>query len=191
MKSSNIAAIAGESGEPLDVARGYPRIEGLTMRRFENADVPARVAWMNDERTRQYMSLPNNVSPATTIAWLRRVRKTPGRYDFTVTRIGSDSPVAMLGLTPRDGEETPELYVFVDPDLHGCGVGSAAMKIVLEWLGRAESPHHACWLTVDLANERAIRLYNRLGFHLEGESRSHNHRVRMSWSSSRRQDTRS
>ena len=104
MKSSNIAAIAGESGEPLDVARGSPRIEGLTMRRFENADVPARVAWMNDERTRQYMSLPNNVSPATTIAWLRRVRKTPGRYDFTVTRIGSDSPVAMLGLTPRDGE---------------------------------------------------------------------------------------
>lgn len=181
--SSDVSVVAGDSGEPLDIARGYPQVDGLTMRRLEVADVPFRVRWMNDERTRQYMSLPPEVSIEGTKEWLRRARNTVGRYDFTVTDVRSGLPLAMVGLTPREGDGAPELYVFVDPSRQGQGLGSATMKIVLEWLKRSDSPYQSCWLTVDVENERAIRIYKRLGFHVVGANTAR--RIRMDWGSTK------
>src|SRR5690606_18595118 len=48
---AGVSVVAGDSGEPLDVARGYPVYSGYTIRRFERPDIPARVRWMDDART--------------------------------------------------------------------------------------------------------------------------------------------
>jgi lipopolysaccharide/colanic/teichoic acid biosynthesis glycosyltransferase/RimJ/RimL family protein N-acetyltransferase len=164
-----VAVVAGESGEPLHVARSYPTHHGFTMRRFEYADIPHRVRWMHDARIRRHMNLPENVSEDSTTSWLRNARTTPGRHDFTVTAVGSDRPVAMLGLTPTP-HTLPELYIFVDPDRLGQGVGSAAMSIVIAWMGRTGLP--GCRLTVAASNVAAVALYRRIGFAVVGDPTS-------------------
>jgi aminoglycoside 6'-N-acetyltransferase len=79
------------------------------------------------------------------------------------------------------GEETHPRYrhatidLFLDPALHGRGIGTEALRLLCEHLIR-ERAHHR--LTIDPAadNQAAIRCYEKAGFRPVGTMRAYEHR---------------
>lgn len=163
VRRRDVSVVAGDSGEPLDIVRSYPRDGDLALRRFEGADIPARVSWLNDPRVRATLSLVGEISEPSTRQWMTEARADPERVDFTVYSISDGDPLAMAGLRRRSGEALPELYLFVAPDRHGHGIGRASLLLVLEWMRRTRR-FDGCWLTVASDNDRAASLYLSSGF---------------------------
>lgn len=161
-RRSGVSPIAGLTGEPLDVERSYPLHDGFRMRRVALRDVLDRVRWMNDPRTRELMQIPEGITVESTIAWLERVVPDPDRVDFVVVD-PSGRTAAMMGLRSDPDEPLPELYVFVDPDRHGEGIGRASLTLLIAWL-RTSRRFPGCDLSVDRRNAAAVHLYRQMGF---------------------------
>lgn len=162
VRSSGVAPVAGLTGEPLHIERSYPSHDGLRLRRVALRDVADRVAWMNHPNTLALMRIPDEVSVETTVEWLERVVADPDRVDLVVTDSSARS-VAMMGLRRQPGLTLPELYIFVDPERHGEGLGRASLALLITWL-RTSRRFPGCDLSVDERNAAAVRLYRRLGF---------------------------
>lgn len=86
----------------------------------------------------------------------------------------------VAGLAQYCEEPTPRyrhaaIDIFLDPRLHGRGVGTEALRLLAEHLTR-ERGHHR--LTIDPAaeNAAAIRSYEKAGFRAVGAMRRYEHR---------------
>lgn len=179
-KATGVSVVAGDSGERLDVARSYPAEGTYALRRFELADAETRVAWFLDPRTSAHMNVPKRVTLEETRRWVLRSRLSPARKDLVLYDMTTGDVRAMIG-TRGEGDPTfVEVYVLVDPDRQGQGMGSTAMRLLLQWL-RAQRSVAGCWLTVDPKNIAAIHLYERLGFQEAGLSAPDRVRMEMKW----------
>ena len=163
---ADVDVVAGESGEPLDVLRSYPATDRFGIRAFTRRDIPARVEWMRHSVTREHMRLPDDVDERMTLAWYRANRAQPNRHDLVVYEIATRTPRAMLGLKRKQGAELPEMYVFVDPEFIGHGVGLASMELLFRWMA-SSGAYRGCALEVGADNRRAVSLYERFGFRTE------------------------
>ena len=171
--------VPGVVGQPLDVVRGFPIVDDVTIRRFEKADVPARVRWMRDPRSRhQHAEVQPEASEASVQRWLEVARATPGRFEFVVTRVGSDAPLAMLSLESGPEDRDPQLRVLVDPDGDSELLRSRSIAVLTASMARQDGPH-ACWLSVDCTDAESIALYERSGFVTVGPHGSGRLRMRM------------
>lgn len=74
----------------------------------------------------------------------------------------------MGGLTSIDRSVgKAELYVFVNPELLGKGIGTKATKQLCQF-GFSELKLEKIYLFVDKDNIAAQKVYEKIGFHLEG-----------------------
>lgn len=162
LSRDDVAAVPRDTGEPLNVERSYPRDSKFALRRFNLLDVPYRVEWMNDSRTRRHMQIPFLAEDEAMAEWYHQTKQDPNRDDFVVYQRSNDQPVAMLGLKSQPGLKSGVLYIFVNPDRPGEGIGTASMKLLLEW---AKSSHYeTVTLSVGDDNKAAVSLYENLGF---------------------------
>lgn len=74
-------------------------------------------------------------------------------------------------------EEEPDyrhggMDIFIDPALHGAGLGPQALRLAARWL-LEERGHHRLIIDPAAANERAIAVYAALGFRPVGLMRSY------------------
>lgn len=60
-------------------------------------------------------------------------------------------------------------WLMVHPDFHGTPVSAALMDAGMDWLGR-DAP---MWLTVIQHNARAIRFYEKFGFAIDRQAKTH------------------
>lgn len=70
-----------------------------------------------------------------------------------------------LGVSEEDDPDYrhASLDIFVAPEHHGVGLGPEALRTALRWLFE-ERGHHRVTIDPAVANERAIAVYERLGF---------------------------
>jgi aminoglycoside 6'-N-acetyltransferase len=122
---------------------------------------------------------------------LRRIRRTPAverwwlavEDDFPmhderdVTRLTIEVDGAVAGLI-QYSEELEPLYrhasidLFVDPAFHNRGIGSEAIRRVVDLLV-SERGHHRITIDPAAANEAAIRVYEKAGFRRVGVMRAY------------------
>ena len=157
-----IDIIAGDSGDPLDVERSYPRVESMALRRLYRGDLERRVLWLSDDRTRRYMTVQGEVTVSSTAEWYDRVRVDDRRKDFVAYDRRTGQVLAMAGLTGLEGGST-EYYIFVDPDCTGRGIGGVTTDLVIRWASRSHFADRL-WLAVAADNTRALKVYERCGF---------------------------
>lgn len=162
-KRSGVSVIAGDTGEPLNIARGYPANNGRTMRRLETADAKLRVEWFSDARVYTTMNVPRDISIDGTVSWILQAREDSGYRDFVLVDNQHGQVLAMMGTRGGLSSDAVEIYIVVDPELHNQGVGTSAMNILLSHL-RTQSKLDGAWLTVSPDNAAAIALYERVGF---------------------------
>lgn len=131
MKSADVS-VPGDGAEFLHVHRSYPRDENYFLRRFERRDIPLRVEWFNHPSTLTFMRFPTEITHESTNQWLSSARKDPLRGDFVICRNATDRPLAVVGYRFSNPDELPVIYVTVDPDSHGRGIGGTAMKLLFD-----------------------------------------------------------
>lgn len=126
----------------------------VSLRPVRPDDLPAidrwaRVAGGQMSRTRPHDPAADRHDPAGGLFW------------WVITRDGADAGTVWVELT-ADGREGV-LGIFLDPDLYGRGIGTAAVKAAAAAFRRAHPGTPVC-LHVRKTNARAIACYRRAGF---------------------------
>jgi len=148
----------------------------IAVRRLEYKDLSERVAWFNTPSIYTQMLIDVPLSIAGTEKWFRERVLDERHHDFVFLICRSDAEpnlCAMGGLTDVSyRHRRAELYVVVRPGETGRGIGSAVVK----WLCNYGFLQLNLWriqLYTFHENERARRVYERLGFIHEGVLRGH------------------
>lgn len=110
-------------------------------------------------------------------AWIGRVQQSSNEYQFAIRTLADDVLVGMGGLNDIEwANGVCELGIGIaDPAQWGKGYGHDAMRLLLR-TAFSELNLHRVGLGVFAYNERAIALYERMGFVLEGIERERIHR---------------
>ncbi len=138
----------------------------MELRLLEARDLQTRVDWMNDTRVNTTLNIQLPVSLDSTITWFEKINTNSSREDYTFCENGAI--VAMGGFTSIDRSVgKAELYIFVNPDMQGRGLGTKACKQMCEY-GFEQLGLQKIYLHTNGDNVAARRLYERLGFKLEG-----------------------
>jgi RimJ/RimL family protein N-acetyltransferase len=133
----------------------------------ERDDIPHFVRWLSDRRTTGYLGARSPIGRALEERWFEDMLEHHGldRWFFVICRREDDRPVGSLDL--RDIRLTnggAGLGIVIgDPVDTSRGYGSDALAVLLDF-GFGELRLERIWLDVFDFNERARRVYERLGF---------------------------
>ncbi|NUL48318.1 GNAT family N-acetyltransferase [Cellulosimicrobium funkei] len=133
----------------------------LSIRALDEADLPTRADWLREPSIREGISIDFWPDAESMRAWYERVSEDASRVDYVTFSHGSGELQAMLGIVAL-GQDSGELYIYVNPKSQGRGYGRQSMQLLLtkaRQLGLT-----AISLETKTTNERSIRLYQRLGF---------------------------
>lgn len=142
----------------------------ITFRKLAESDLPLRVKWFNDPEISQYLG--NQIRSGTTLAiqkeWFGKYARDKSRKMFVIEIDGK--PVGGVGLSDINlTDQNASLFIFIgEKEYWGSGVAKAALGYVTEY-GFGKLKLHKIYLHVFLQNERAIGLYKKFGFTVEGE----------------------
>ena len=144
---------------------------GLLIRRRETRDADALVRMFNQPRCKLGMVLDPFQSTSELETWLQ----SSGTQNFETVAAVDDMAIGLAGLFPcRDTQSHAGwIILFVHDDFHGRGIGNLLMTVLItsaHILGLSRIQ-----LMVVADNERAIALYRKFGFEVEGR---HEHYAR-------------
>ncbi|HEY1024624.1 MAG TPA: GNAT family protein [Sphingobacteriaceae bacterium] len=135
-------------------------------------DLRVRTQWINDRRVNKYLYLQIPVSLKDTTSWFSRASKSANRFDLVFRTVDGEA-IGMAGITAIDKVfSNAEIYIFVDPEWHGQGLGKAIIAWLLDYSFYVLELNRI-YLYTDPENLVGVRLYERLGFLLEGRLREH------------------
>ena len=140
------------------------------------SDLPTIVQWhQNPEFLRLFDALPAYPKPEAALAqWIDDTNKATDAFLFAVRSLDSDE---LIGYVELDGilwtHRVSGVSIAIGEAKHrGQGYGHEVMQLVLRF-AFDELNLHRVQLTVFSYNERAIALYEKLGFQREGAHREH------------------
>lgn len=144
----------------------------IKAKRFSEEDILIRVNWINNPLVNQTMFFDLPASIDSTKKWFRVNIGNKNRIDFTFVDIHGVC-IAMGGFTNITiDHRNAEFYVLVDPSKHGQGIG----KYVSRWMYNyafSVLNLNKIYLYTNDDNVAAYRIYEKLGFQLEGLLREH------------------
>ncbi|MEI7745743.1 MAG: GNAT family protein [Chloroflexota bacterium] len=144
------------------------------LRAGERTDIADFVAWFNDWRTSRTLSLRAPVSTVAEEQWFERMTADQGKggYFFVIARLEDDATLGTAGLFELDlFNGSAGLGIGIGrPEDRGHGYGSDAIRALLAF-GFGQLRLERIWLDVYTMNPGARRLYERVGFILEGTLR--------------------
>lgn len=144
------------------------------LRAGERRDLPLFVRWMNDFRTTRTLLIGSPISSEMEERWFDQMLEHQGkdRWFFVICRRTDDRPVGSIDLHAvdlRNGSASLGI-VIGDPIDTGEGYGTAALRALLGF-GFGQLRLERIELDVYDYNEGARRVYERIGFVLEGTLR--------------------
>lgn len=138
----------------------------MIIRELSEQDLVTRVAWMNHFSVYKTMHYDLPVSIERTNSWFSQKDKKSDRVDLVF--IFDSELVAMGGLTSIDQKvKKAELYIFVNPNKQGQGLGSQAIQLLCNY-AFSYINLNKIYLEVDEDNSRARYLYESSSFKLDG-----------------------
>lgn len=148
-----------------------PRIASgaLTLRAFEDRDVPAVIAASTDPLIPQITTVPSACDLAGALAFVGRQRERAAAgtgYSLAVALADDDRAVGQIGLWPGPDGRASVGY-WVEPGSRGRGVATAALRLLSTW-GLRLPGIERLELYVEPWNEGSWRAAERAGYHREG-----------------------
>ena len=146
------------------------RSERLYLHPVERDALPPSVEWFADPEFAEGYDMRAPLTLVAAEAWLEETRKQQGktRWDFDVRLRAEGRPIGMAGFMDVDAVNgSAELIVGIgERPLRDKGYGTEAVGILLDF-GFGELRLHRVQLRVWAFNERAIHVYERIGFRRE------------------------
>lgn len=142
----------------------------MIIRRLKIEDLPIRVKWMNNPEVYSSMHFDIPITLEKTERWYKDNISNERRFDMVVT--DGNEIVAFCGITSIDTiVKKGESYTFIDPDKKGCGIGTVARSLLLNYAFGVYGLNKVyCFINED--NFRSCRLSEKLGFKCEGRLRN-------------------
>lgn len=139
----------------------------ISIRKFEKADIPNKVRWINDPQNNTYLHYDLPLETGKTGLWFDRNKDRTDRYDAVIEADGV--PVGLIGLLCIDRKNSKaEYYVTIgDRNYLGKGVAARASKLLLDYAFRQLGLNRV-YLYTEAENTAAVRSYERIGFRREG-----------------------
>jgi aminoglycoside 6'-N-acetyltransferase len=113
-----------------------------------------------------------HLTPAVSAWWGSMDEGFPFGDDPTTTRFTIEVDGEPAGIIQYGEEDEPDyrhawIDLFLDPRLHGRGLGGEAIEVLVDWLVRVRGHHR---ITIDPAvdNVAAVRCYEKAGFRRVG-----------------------
>jgi RimJ/RimL family protein N-acetyltransferase len=153
------------------------RAEGILLRPWSTADVPAIVAACQDPTIPAYMPhIPSPYSSADAISWLDSQepnRRAGSRLELAIADAADERLLGAIGASNVDMTQlTASVGYWLAPQARGQGRTTSALRVFARWLfdelGLARLE-----LTTDPDNSASQRVAERCGFRQEGYLRSH------------------
>lgn len=143
----------------------------MKIRKIEEKDLQNRVIWMNNPKIYESMHYDIPVSYENTLRWYHNNKDNQSRCDMVFENANGEV-VAMGGLTSIDPNiKKAEFYIFVDPLRQGQGIGAEASTILCKY-GFGKFNLKKIYLQTNKSNMGARKMYEKIGFKLEGILRS-------------------
>jgi len=144
------------------------------LRPAERDDLPGFVQWLSDARTSRTLALISPLSQAHEERWFDQLLEQQGRdrWHFVICLLADDRALGAIELfdyDPRNGSAGLGIVIGA-PDDTGHGHGYDALRALIDF-GFGELRLERIWLDVYDDNERARRVYQRVGFVHEGTLR--------------------
>jgi RimJ/RimL family protein N-acetyltransferase len=153
------------------------RTEGVLLRPWSAADVPAVVAACQDPTIPAYMPhIPSPYSEADAIGWLHSqepARLGGTRLDLAIADSTDERLLGAIGASNvRMTELTASVGYWLAPGARGHGHATSALRVLARWLFD-DVGLERLELTTDPENTASQRVAERCGFRQEGYLRSH------------------
>ncbi len=139
----------------------------VTIRKFEKADIPNKVNWINDPENNTYLHYELPLEITKTEVWFEKNKDRVDRYDAVIEVDGNS--VGLLGLLSIDNKNRKaEYYIMLgNRDYLRKGVAAQASRLLLEYAFQ-QLGLNRIYLYTEKKNVTAIKSYERIGFQREG-----------------------
>lgn len=147
----------------------------VVLRAIERDDLPNYVRWLNDEQVLRYFGFYRPMSLAQEERWYEKSLSDSAAVHFAVQYEGRH--VGGAGFDHIDGKNaSAEVGLFIgEPELWDRGLGGDVLGTLLRY-GFEQLNLNRIYLRVFADNERAVHLYEKVGFQHEGCWREHEFR---------------
>lgn len=137
----------------------------ITLRKFEKKDIKNKVKWINDIKNNEYLHYDLPLSCEKTEIWYNKIKNDVTRYDAIIEY--KNIPVGVIGLINIDKCKGEYYITLGENDYKRRGISYIASKKLINY-GFSKLGLNKIWLCVDYDNVAARKLYEKLGFKLEG-----------------------
>lgn len=143
------------------------RGERVVLRAIERDDLPRYVTWFNDPAVLEYFGRYQPMSLSQEEKWYEEMLQDSSVVNFAVEFEGEH--VGGGGFCRIDGRNSSaEVGLFIGiPDLWDQGLGRDVLQTLVRF-GFEQMNLHRIYLRVFAGNERAVNLYEKIGFRHEG-----------------------
>ncbi|MCL7451872.1 MAG: GNAT family N-acetyltransferase [Anaerolineae bacterium] len=147
----------------------------VVLRAIERQDLPAYVEWLNDPTVLNYFGRYGPLSLVEEEQWYEEMLQDPRTLNFSVEFEGRH--IGGAGFNEIDGRSaSAEVGLFIGlPALWDQGLGSDVLHALLRF-GFEQMNLNRIYLSVFARNERAVHLYEKVGFKHEGRWRQAEYR---------------
>lgn len=117
-------------------------------------------SWRNDERTRRYFFNSDPIAFSQHLEWLSATLSSASSTLLLAER--GEVPVACIRFDCREHRATVSIYI--DPDLHGQGIGATALSHAVGWVFELRPEVEIIEADVLTGNEPSQRVFRGAGF---------------------------
>jgi RimJ/RimL family protein N-acetyltransferase len=149
--------------------------EKVRLRHVEREDLPQFVEWLNDPEVTQGLSMRIPLSMDEEESWYEQVLKRPNEERPLCIEAKHEEDWKLIGnsgfFTVDWRNRSAEIGIFIgDKDYWNQGYGTEVVRLILEH-GFSTLNLHRIFLRVIADNQRAIHVYEKIGFVHEGRQR--------------------
>lgn len=178
MSDAQERARLSNCGRALVDGRGAVRVglamvsASLHLRPAQQEDATSVLVWRNAEVTRRHFRDPSPVRPEVHVDWWKRSLDSSQRR-LLVARCGTQD-VGVLRLDLDAAGKQAEVSLYLDPSLHGLGLGVALLKAAQAWTRCNEPKIERLVAEVLPGNEASLATFRAAGFERTGNTRHWN-----------------
>ncbi|OGY79768.1 MAG: hypothetical protein A3B74_01855 [Candidatus Kerfeldbacteria bacterium RIFCSPHIGHO2_02_FULL_42_14] len=144
----------------------------IKIRKHQQKDIPYRVKWLSNPNVNKFIGdeLGQKTNLQKEKEWFANYLKNRNKKFFTIC--DNSKPIGFIGLSNiSKPNKNADLFIAIgEDDYRGKGIGKIAMEWIIDY-GFKKLKLHKINLGVTKDNISAVKLYQSLGFVIEGEMR--------------------
>ena len=137
----------------------------IEIRKFLKKDIKNKIRWINDNENNTYLHYNLPLVFENTIEWYEKNKKNNKRYDMVIEY--NNIPVGVIGIINIDKKKGEYYITLGEKKFKRKGISFIASKKILDYAFN-DLKLEKVWLCVDEKNIAARKLYEKIGFRLEG-----------------------